>query len=168
MPDPADERAATFFRRSYTAVDGLWFRMIEDKLGIEAALEFDQAVWRVMPKIQARQLKALLGAEQGLEALVACFSTKLCWEGFEFETRAAPDGKRVDLVIHTCPWHNAMCKAGRQALSGRVGEHICRHEYAVWADEFGSGLRFALPDLLCQGAEACILRFEQLADAERS
>jgi hypothetical protein len=164
MSELSDEHAATFFRRSYSAVDGLWFRMVEDRLGVDAALELDEAVWRVMPKIQARQLKAMLGAGEGLQALAACFSQKLCWEGFRFEAQASAGGARVDLVVQACPWHAAMLKAGRGALSGRVGERICRHEYAVWADEFGPGLRFELPALLCQGAPACVLRFERLAD----
>jgi hypothetical protein len=163
MPDLTDAQAAAFFRRSYSAVDGLWFRMVEDRFGLEAAFELDEAVWGVMPKIQARQLKAALGQEQGLAALVACFGNKLAAEGYRFEAQAAPDGARVDLVVRECPWHNAMVKAGRAELSGRVGERICRREYAVWAAEFGPGLRFDLPALLCQGAAMCVLRFEQRA-----
>ncbi len=34
-----DKQVADFFRRSYTAVDGLWFMKAEEKHGFEAALE---------------------------------------------------------------------------------------------------------------------------------
>jgi hypothetical protein len=45
MFDLTDAQAAAFFRRSYSAVDGLWFRMVEDRFGLELAtcvLRFEQ------------------------------------------------------------------------------------------------------------------------------
>ena len=48
-------------RRSYLAVDGLWFVMCEQRLGFQAALELDGDVWKVMPKIQARRAREVLG-----------------------------------------------------------------------------------------------------------
>lgn len=54
MKDLTEMDKTEYFRRSYRAVDGLWFMMIEKKHGFDEALELDEAVWRVLPKIQAR------------------------------------------------------------------------------------------------------------------
>ena len=49
-----DKVLVEYLRRSYFAVDGLWFMMLEDELSFEKALEMDVKVWGVVPKIQAR------------------------------------------------------------------------------------------------------------------
>ena len=162
-----DGRAAEYFRRSYTAVDGLWFVKIEEQLGFERALEIDREVWKVMPKIQARALRASTGQQRGLSALHRCLSTKLRWEGHEHDSILSGDGHTLEIDIRRCPWHDLMVKSGREHLSGRVGRAICETEYAVWASEFSRGetdvgIRFALRRLLCEGAPTCVLRFEEI------
>ncbi len=52
-----DKQIAEFFRRSYTAVDGLWFVKAEETCGFDAALDLDDEVWKIFPKVQARMLK---------------------------------------------------------------------------------------------------------------
>lgn len=150
-------QVADFFRRSYTAVDGLWFVKVEEKYGFDAALDLDDEVWKVFPKIQARMLKDMTGLNSGLEALRRCLATKLSMEGFQFDT--SPAGDRFMVSISRCPWHDAMVKSGRVALSGKVGTRICGTEYTVWAAEFGSGIRFQRKSEICNGASRCILEF---------
>ena len=111
-----DKQAAQYFHRCYTAVDGLWFVKVEEKHGLEAALEADDQVWRVLPKIQARMLKAMLNADQGMDALRECLTTKLTLDQFEFETQNNSDGFSV--LVKRCPWHDQMVKSGREHLSG--------------------------------------------------
>jgi hypothetical protein len=154
-----DKQVADFFRRSYTAVDGLWFMKAEEKYGFEAALDADDAVWKVFPKVQARLLKDMTGQAFGLAALGECFTTKLAIEGFRFDVEAAGSSLRVS--ISRCPWHDAMMKSGREALSGKVGTRICGTEYAVWATEFGHGIRFERKSEICTGGERCVLEFSQ-------
>jgi len=151
-----DQQAAEYFRRCYTAVDGLWFVKVEGKHGWEAALDVDDQVWGIMPKIQARVLKGMLKADQGIHALRECLSTKLALEHFEFETQDNPDGFTVR--VSRCPWHEQMVKSGREHLSGTIGHRICWTEYRVWAAEFGS-IRFALQEQICEGCSQCVLRF---------
>ena len=62
MTKLSSQQVAEYFSRSYRAVDGLWFMKVEEKLGFDAALELDNEVWKVMPKIQARMIKQFLGA----------------------------------------------------------------------------------------------------------
>jgi len=154
-----DAEKARFFQRSFKAVDGLWFMKAEERSGFEAALELDRAVWQVFPKIQARELRAILGLGEGVVALRECFSHLLNLEGFTYRTEA--DGAGFRIVVTQCPWHDAMVKSGRAHLSGRIGEVICQTEYTTWAQEFGGTLRFAFgsPQRICTGAEMCVLRF---------
>ena len=72
-----DKETTEYLHRCYTAVDGLWFVKVEERYGFNTALDIDEEVWKVIPKIQARFLKHKLKKERGLEALLECFSTKL-------------------------------------------------------------------------------------------
>jgi predicted ArsR family transcriptional regulator len=151
-----EKQAAQYFHRCYTAVDGLWFLKTEEKHGLESALEADTEIWKVLPKIQARMLKAILKVDGGIDALRECLTTRLAVEEFEFETQTNADGFTI-LVKH-CPWHDQMVKSGREHLSGTIGHRICRTEYAVWAAEFGK-IRFDLQEQICEGCARCALRF---------
>jgi hypothetical protein len=154
------EQIAEYFHRSYTTVDGLWFMKVEGKYGFEAALDIDNEVWKVFPKMQARLLKSLGQTGDGIEALFACLTTKLTLEGFKF--KAEKTGNRGDfrISINECPWHNLMIKSGRENLSGELGTLICTTEYSVWASEFGPNIKFELKDQICQGSQSCILQFK--------
>jgi hypothetical protein len=152
---------AAYFRRSYAAVDGLWFMKVEERLGFDEALELDARVWEVLPKIQARMLKELLGLDSGLSALAECLSTRLEWEGQVFERTLSPDGRHLRIEIRECPWQALMVKSGRGHLAARVGQRICTQEYAVLAAEFGPGIEFTLEGLACAGDPACVLSFVQ-------
>ncbi len=163
MTTEMDAERAAFFRRSYSAVDGLWFMMVEERLGFEAALDIDAQVWQVMAKIQARELRRLLDAPMGIDGLAQCLETKFAWEGFDAQTERL-DVNTLRCVLQSCPWHEAMLRSGREHLSGRVGERICPVEFAVWANEFAVAdqpIEYALDALLCQGQERCILTFHQ-------
>ena len=152
-----DRQIADFFRRSYTAVDGLWFVKAEEKCGFNSALDLDDEVWKVFPKVQARMLKDMTGMVSGLEALRECFTTKLAIEGFRSDVEETGRGFRVS--ISRCPWHDAMVKSGRGALSGRVGARICGTECGIWAADFGQGIRFERKSEICTGGERCVLEF---------
>lgn len=154
------EQIAEFFRRSYTAIDGLWFMKLEERYGFDVALDIDDEVWKIFPKIQARTLKGMLKDVSGEEAFLECFTAKLAVEGFAFQVeRRSPDGLRIS--ISRCPWHEAMIKSGREALSGRIGARICGTEYSTWAAEFDERLRFAPRSRICEGAGLCVLDFSR-------
>ena len=161
MIDLSDKQVSEFLHRSYTAVDGLWFVKVEDKHGFAAALEIDNEVWGILPKIQARMLKSIGQTGDGMDALVECLETKLTLDGFKFDVKRSMDNRCVRVVISECPWHGMMIKSGRENLSGQIGSVICNTEYAVWASEFGDDLGFELQSQICQGAESCVLQFTQ-------
>jgi hypothetical protein len=160
MKPLTDQQIAEYFQRSFTAVDGLWFMKVEEKLGFDAALEIDNEVWKVLPKIQARKMKSLLNASDDIDGLYECFACRLQIEGFAFETRK--DAQGFTFVVKSCPWHNQMIKSGREHLSGKIGSTICRTDYGTWAREFGN-VSFDLQEQLCTGGTQCSLRFTRPA-----
>jgi len=155
----SDKQIIEYFHRSYTKVDGLWFMKIEEKYGFDAALDIDNEVWRVFPKIQARLLKSMGKTGDGIDALFECLTTRLTLEGFEFKAEKTGDRGDFKITVNGCPWHNLMIKSGRERLSGKVGTLICNTENSAWASEFGPNIRFELKDQICLGSRFCTLHF---------
>jgi hypothetical protein len=154
-----DEEKIQYLKRSYSAVDGLWFMKVEDSSNFDKALEIDNEVWKVVPKIQARFLKAALDADKGLEALGQCFTEKLRLDDIEFDMKR--NQNVLTITISRCHWHDLMVDSNRENLSPRVGEIICNTEYSVWAQEFGEGISFKMPSRICDGGKECILQFSE-------
>jgi hypothetical protein len=162
MDSLTDRQVSEYFHRSFKAADGLWFLKVEEKYGFEAALDVDKEVWKVLPKIQARMIKSLLGKSEAPVTLLESLTVKLSLEGFKFEVEQDEGGFRIR--ISDCPWHNLMIKSGREKLSGAVGTTICSIEYsawAVWASEFDENMEFKLEAQKCKGAKYCILNFKR-------
>lgn len=165
MKDLTERDKTEYFRRSYRAVDGLWFMMIEEKRGFEEALELDEAVWRVLPKIQARALKSMLKLDCSLDGLKEAIAIRLALEEFDCDLKPEEGGFAVE--IRRCPWHDIMLRSGREELSEKVSEVICQAENQVWAQEFspksaegeGMEIKFERHERICQGAERCRLWF---------
>src|SRR4030042_1311798 len=86
MIELTQKQIAEYFHRSYCAVDGLWFMKIEGKYGFDVALDIDNEVWKVFPKIQARLLKSMGKLGDGINALFEAITTKLNLGGFSFKS----------------------------------------------------------------------------------
>lgn len=158
MTEMTGNQKLEFLRRSYSSIDGLWFLKVEERYGFETALNMDEEVWKVFPKIQIRMLKTSERAERGCGDLRRCLSIKLALESFEFQIDDSQD-ESLSLIITRCPWHGLMVKSGREDLSGKVGQRICRTEYSVWAAEFGCELHFDNSPRICTGAQSCQVWF---------
>ena len=151
-----EKQVADYFQRSYTAVDGLWFIKVEERFGFNSALEVDEDVWKVLPKIQARMIKTLTGLGNGIQELCEAITTRLALEKFEFQIECEPESFRI--IVTECPWHRLMIQSGRDHLSDRVGNLICQVENIVWAEEFGVH-GFWRDEQICLGSKKCVLRF---------
>jgi predicted ArsR family transcriptional regulator len=156
-----ERQVAEFWHRSYAVVDGLWFMKVEERSGFDTALDIDDDVWRVLPKIQARMLKSLAQVPDGIDGLYEAVTTKLNLEGFDYEAAKGQDG--FEIALSRCPWHDAMVRTKREHPSGKVGTRICNTENSVWASEFGEDIRFELGEQICEGAGRCVLRFSRVA-----
>jgi hypothetical protein len=153
------QQVVEYFHRCYKAVDGLWFMKVEEKYGFDCALDVDNEVWKVMPKIQARMLKQMLKLKHGSAALLKGLEIKLELDGFNFKAEKTENGFKI--TITDCPWHNLMIKSGREKLSATVGATICNTEYQVWVSEFAETMNFKLQSQLCKDSECCVLEFEE-------
>ena len=155
-----DKEIAQYFQRCFTAVDGLWFMKSEERFGFDTSLEVDNEVWKIFSKIQARTLKSLAKIDfEGMTALRETLEMKFSIEGFTFEVTDINDNGEFEINLNDCPWHTLMVKSGREHLSHKVGNVICRTEYNTWASEFGDDIHFELKSQLCAGCDNCTLRF---------
>ena len=155
------ETITGFLRRSYHAVDGLWFMKAEEMLGFDQALELDRRVWAVMAKIQARKARELLGATGNtLEELARCFALKLTAEGHVFTTDADAGG--IHFRITRCPWMELLRKSDRQHLAQKISSVICGTEGVTWCAEFGGEYEFEIPSGPCPSSGPCELVFRSL------
>ncbi len=160
MIELTDKQKAEYFRFSYTAADGLWFMKVEEKHGFEEALELDEAVWKVLPKIQARAMKTMLNLDSGLEGLEKALFARLALEGFEFDL--VREESSLCVIIRRCPWHDLLVRSKREHISERVSDVICRVENTVWAFEFaesGKEPGWERTEGICKGRERCVMKF---------
>ncbi len=157
MTELSSQQIAEYFSRSYTAVDGLWFMKVEENYGFDAALEVDDEVWKVLPKIQARMIKKFLGLEEGPKVLFEGLKTRLRLEGFKFTAEKTANGFRISIT--DCPWYNLMIKSGREHLAEKVGKKVCTTEYKVWVSELAPNMEFTLKSQKCGKSDCCILEF---------
>lgn len=51
--------------KNWLAHDGLWFRAVEDKFGIKAAMELDRKAWEKFTVTEAKRIMDRLGIEPG-------------------------------------------------------------------------------------------------------
>jgi len=51
--------------KNWLAHDGLWFRAVEDKFGIKAAMELDRKAWEKFTVTEAKRIMERLGIEPG-------------------------------------------------------------------------------------------------------
>jgi hypothetical protein len=159
MVELSERQIIEYWHRSYRTVDGLWFVKVEERYGFDTALDIDNAVWAVFPKIQARMIREMGGLEKDIRGLYEAVETKLNLEGFIFKAEKIAGSGSFEIRISECPWHNIMNNSGRRELSGKVGTLICNTEYSVWASEFGDSISFELGDQICEGDKTCVLRF---------
>jgi hypothetical protein len=157
--ETGSEMIIEMLRRSYFAVDGLWFVMLEEKDGLERALQVDQEVWRVMPKIQARKARELMHADADTPgALARCMALKLAAEGHRYDVQFKnPD--HAEIVISRCPWRDVLEQSEREHLGPEVADRICATEIAGWAEEFspddGPPVLAEMAEAICNGGKCC-------------
>lgn len=154
-----DAELAAFLQRSYLAVDGLWFVKAEEAMGYDAALRLDEAVWRIMPKIQARRAREVLGISGGsLDDLGSALGLKLEAEGAVSEA-AMTKAHALDIHVTHCAWINAVRRSGREAIAPDICRRICEPEMAIWAAEFSEDIRFECRGRMGAGDSCCHMHF---------
>jgi hypothetical protein len=156
LKDFEDAQIADFLRRSYFAVDGLWFVKAEERFGFEEAMALDEAVWSIMSKIQARKARELLAVTGNSVAnLARAFSLKLTAERYHYETRTDADANAVQFAISMCPWYEILKSSNRTHIAEIIADRICKREFAGWTREFGQDIEIEFQGRLCIEREQC-------------
>ena len=148
-----------YLKTSYFAVDGLWFVLMEKRHSPREALELDEEVWKILPKIQIHKIKELLHITSGgLKNFLRALKIKLEAEGYEYEAKMK-DCSQLDLLIQNCPWYARVKKSHREHIP--ISD-ICAMELESWIGEFEVGWKITFKSLLCAGDSRCHLIFAQL------
>ena len=65
--------------KNWLAHDGLWFQAVDQKYGMETAIEIDRMAWEHFTVVEAKRIMARLGLEPGggIPVLVECLSHRL-------------------------------------------------------------------------------------------
>ena len=151
-----DEALIEYLRRSYTAVDGLWFMIVEQAHNFDHALDLDEQVWQIMPKLQARKAREVLDISgNSLEDLIACFTLKLQADGHQFHIERTDS--EVRFIITRCKWRELLRRSGREHLEQRISNVIWPAELAGWCSEFGDKFDCKYIDEDCPNEEYRIL-----------
>ena len=112
------KRIADYLRKCFVSVDGLWFMKAEEDADFEKALDLDIAVWRVLPKIEARTIQELIKPGEGLDGLRRALEFKLSAEFFRFELSPLSHGG-FGLDLCDGPWVCHIKKANREQFLER-------------------------------------------------
>lgn len=150
---------ADYLRKCFVSVDGLWFMKVEEDADFEKALDLDIAVWKVLPKIEARTIQELITPGEGIGGLRQALEFKLSAELFHFDLSAlSHDG--FALNVCDCPWVCHIKKANREQFLERISESICLVEYRTFAAEFGSDITVEYDRNRCRDG-CCSFRFQE-------
>ena len=97
-----------------TTIDGLWFTQVEDKFGIDAAIDIDMQVWRRYAPIEAKRIKERMGIKEGgLDGFSRAlkFSAWVSADGFDATIKKDKDN--VVFTVTGCRPQAARIRSGR-------------------------------------------------------
>lgn len=93
-------------------VDGLYFLGIEKQFGTEAATEIDSDCWKIMGKIEARELKEKLAIkEDDIPTLIQTLG-KTSWALYQTEKESYASAKRGTFRVRRCRTQEVRLKKG--------------------------------------------------------
>ncbi len=101
---PKDKLLDLFFLhiRNLWRVDGLYFLEIEKKFGTEAATEIDANCWKIMGKIEARELKEILDIKKNDVATLLRILQNTSWALYQTAKESAASPERVVFRVTRC------------------------------------------------------------------
>jgi hypothetical protein len=101
-------------------VDGLYFLGIEEKFGTDAATQIDTNCWKILGKLEARELKTLSGTEEnGIPAVLHALRNT-SWSLYQEE-------KQVEASPRKGIYRVTRCKIQETRLSKSLAVFPCRN-----------------------------------------
>lgn len=150
------EEALKWLREAYLVMDGLWFTLIERRLGLDTALALDFEVWKAFGKIVSRRVKRSLNVERGdLETIVSSLGFLFSMEGWDVKEASLQQGEACLNVLY-CPWWSYLKKVGRESLVEKVCPTVCNLLFNSWASEFNSEVEVSVVG----SPPSCVLLFK--------
>lgn len=133
------------YAKNWLAHDGLWFQSIEEKYGMDAAIDMDREAWRRFTVIEARRLIDFLqlGENSGIAGLKKALSFRLYSSLNEDEILIEGDNVLV-YKVKTCRVQHARRKKG---LPDFPCKSVGIVEYSLFAKTIDS--RFETEVLSC-------------------
>lgn len=123
--------------RNLWRVDGLYFIGIEEKFGTEAATQIDINCWKVLGKLEARELKNVLEVKKNNVASLMHALRNTSWSLYQEE-------KRVEASPTKGVYTVTKCRVQETRLSKSLGLFPCknvRFSYLKsFAEEFNSNI----------------------------
>ncbi len=106
------------FSKNWYTVDGLWFRVVEEEYGLEAALKLDYKMWESNAVAEARRIKKFLDlSDGGPEAVVRAIN---------YMTWAPSTGYRYEPTPNGILWTCTYCPAQEARKRRELPEHACK------------------------------------------
>ncbi|MCX8204508.1 MAG: DUF6125 family protein [Candidatus Nezhaarchaeota archaeon] len=129
QPRLQGEELVKWLREAYFTLDGLWFLALEDRLGLERAVEVDVEVWRRFAQVMAKRVARRIRVDSSDVREVACSLYVLFdIEGWEVSL----DPSRPLLQVERCPWWDYLNRVGRLHVAKYVCPRVCEAIFGSW------------------------------------
>ena len=120
MPNEAMFNLFHMHIRNLWRVDGLYFLGIEERFGTEAATQIDTNCWKLLGKLEARELKNLLHLEKNdIPALMHALRNT-SWSLYQEE-------KRVEVTPNKGVYRVTKCRVQEARTAKAVGVFPCKN-----------------------------------------
>ncbi len=100
-------------------VDGLYFLGIEEKFGTEAATEIDAGCWKIMGKLEARELRETLEVKDNDVAALIKTLSNTSWALYQTEKEWKASAKQGVFRV-------TRCRTQETRISKGLGEFPCK------------------------------------------
>jgi hypothetical protein len=126
-----EDKKLVDFAKLWLAHDGLWFQAVEQKFGIEAAIELDKAAWDKFSPIEAKRIMERIKLEKngGIKALIRALSERL-YAVINSQEVVEEDEKRAVFMMRTCRVQDAR---RRKNLAPFPCKEVGQIEYSQFA-----------------------------------
>ena len=148
-----DTRLTRLIKSALTAIDGLWFLAVEEKLGFDTAFEIDLNVWkRYGPIITKRIQKAYSIEDNSLESFLQILKITCSIDGTQFKIlKQSPH--EILLHITYCPWFENLKRSNREKLVRC--DVVDKEIFPGWAQSFNPKIKFEMTKSLPNGDAVC-------------
>ena len=134
----------TMFSKNAIAIDGLWFTDVEQKFGLDTALEIDEWVWGRYGAIEAKRIKQMIKID---EEAIAGLSQAL---NFQIWSPGIGDYEFPEVTENKVVFNVTSCRPQRARVRDGRGEFPCKPVGAALFKEFAKVIdpRFKMKCLL--------------------